>query len=484
MLNSIKFFKGAAFVICFSVLCASCANMPGVIVTTNDVSLAEGKLYRGIGYLKHDKIEEAIFTLKEAISLNSKNYLAHYYLALCFKKSGVINEAILEYGRAISIFQGDVRLYYNLGLAYYKTNQLAKAEENFDKAKSIDEGNKEVYKKILKRCREKAIDTAFLEKVERYFQFTGSVSEASTFAENLKTEKEQEEIRENILKKYSSIQEEKKNAEIASSTLQNHVSLQVGSWLSARNVELETRPDGKPKYSSKWNGVSSQLIMLKAEYIPAYWLSFDGYYIFGDGSGTWEEKDGIGNFADSDVDGDAKIYGANLHVRSHKIDNFTYDGFIGFQHIEDTLTRTEAVAPPEGIPGFTSYDYSFDSVKVGLRMIYSDPKPSLTNFGIRGYISILPWVTFEGEGALTGGGSYARTKTSADGNSGFDGEIAITYHPFSHLFLSLGFKHMNIRVGGGEETRTSKAGVENKNDFLDGFRATTYGPFISASAAF
>jgi len=210
MLNSIKFFKNAVFIVCFSVLCVSCANIPGVIVTTNDVNLAEGKLYRGIGYIKHSNVEEAIFTLKEAISLNPRNYLAHYYLALCFKKSGIINEAIREYGRAISIFNGDVRLYYNLGLAYYKTKQFAKAEENFEKAKDIDNGNKEVYKKLLKQCRERTINTAFLEKVERYFQFTGSISEAPTFAENLKTEKEQEDIRKNILKKYSSIQEKKK----------------------------------------------------------------------------------------------------------------------------------------------------------------------------------------------------------------------------------------------------------------------------------
>ncbi len=470
------------------------------IMEKNNNGISEGKLYRGIGFLKHNDHEAAIFNLKEAVDLNEKNYLAHFYLALALKNKGIMQESIDEYEKSISIFPGDSQVYYNLAVAYYNIGEVSKAKETIDKAKEIEPSTSKVYEEVLKHINGKSIDVKFLEKVESVLQVEKVMSEVATFSQEIKPKEEQNRIKEELIKKYSDIQEKRRKKEKTLRTPGYNVAIKVGTWLSGTDIDFESRFPAQDKESesngkkskrvSKWGDLDSTQLLVNVEYIPRYWLSFDAFFTAGENKGgmwketSFESQKTIG----SDSDSDTQLYGGNIHFRSHKINNFIYDGFLGFQHFQSKMNMTNGtfLSPTEdSIPGLDStYEYSFDSLRLGGRLIYQDETPSLTNFGFRAYMSILPWSSFSGEGIWNLNNEYVKTTHKATDFSGFDGEFAITYHPYKYLFFELGYKYLNLRVGSGDEKRTLYNGTTETNNYFDGFRVKAFGPFISAFTTF
>ncbi len=62
------------------------------------LKLKIGKALEGMG-----RYSEAIQEFKKAISLNPKNFLAHYYLTLVYKKIGLIKKVKRESEKALTL---------------------------------------------------------------------------------------------------------------------------------------------------------------------------------------------------------------------------------------------------------------------------------------------------------------------------------------------------------------------------------------------
>ena len=93
------------------------------------------------GYLNDEYIfehEKAIEIFKKIISLEPKNYKAHYNLGIAYFNLGQIESALESYNAAINIKPDYKFCYYNIGLVYEHKNDLKNALKYYNNALDID----------------------------------------------------------------------------------------------------------------------------------------------------------------------------------------------------------------------------------------------------------------------------------------------------------------------------------------------------------
>lgn len=93
-----------------------------------------------IGNILQDegKTDDAIFMYNHAISVNEKDYKAHYNLGNIYLEQNKPNLAINEYKKAIKYNPEFAYGYYNLGCAYLATGKIKTAKWQFFKAIDIN----------------------------------------------------------------------------------------------------------------------------------------------------------------------------------------------------------------------------------------------------------------------------------------------------------------------------------------------------------
>jgi len=104
------------------------------------INLIDALLAYG-GYLNDDyvfKHEKSIAFFKRIIELDSENYRAHYNLGIAYFNLNRLEEALNSYENAISIKPDYKHSYYNIGLLHEATGNLEKALEAYEKTLEID----------------------------------------------------------------------------------------------------------------------------------------------------------------------------------------------------------------------------------------------------------------------------------------------------------------------------------------------------------
>ena len=85
-----------------------------------------------LGILKmNDDTDQAKKLFQSAIEIDSKNYLAHYYLALALVREKLVEEAINSFKQSISLKADVAPVYMSLGYAYRQNGQENEAIETF-----------------------------------------------------------------------------------------------------------------------------------------------------------------------------------------------------------------------------------------------------------------------------------------------------------------------------------------------------------------
>ncbi|MBD2541482.1 toll/interleukin-1 receptor domain-containing protein [Coleofasciculus sp. FACHB-SPT36] len=99
----------------------------------------------GDRFYDQDKLEEAIYKYREALSLDFRNVLAHHNLGVVLAKQNNLEEAILEFEQVIKLNPNDADAYYNLGNIFKEKSELEEAVEKYRKAISIDPTNDDAH---------------------------------------------------------------------------------------------------------------------------------------------------------------------------------------------------------------------------------------------------------------------------------------------------------------------------------------------------
>ena len=79
----------------------------------------------------NNRIDDAIFYLKKAIELDSKNYKAHYNLGNLYFNAEKYNMALDEYNKTLKIKKDLAYAYYNKGCCYLKKKSYFNARYEF-----------------------------------------------------------------------------------------------------------------------------------------------------------------------------------------------------------------------------------------------------------------------------------------------------------------------------------------------------------------
>jgi tetratricopeptide (TPR) repeat protein len=93
---------------------------------------------RGEKLAEIGKIEEAISAFREAVSIDSKNAVAHHNLGLLIRQEGELAEAVECYLRAISLVPNYFDAHYNLGNVLRDLGKVEEAIESFNQALNIN----------------------------------------------------------------------------------------------------------------------------------------------------------------------------------------------------------------------------------------------------------------------------------------------------------------------------------------------------------
>lgn len=150
---------------------------------------SESYLNDGIKYLKSDKLDKAEKSLKIAIKLNKKLYLAYSKLGDIYLERDDNQTAISYYNQSLKINPKYVPVYNNLGLAHTNLGQYEKALDYFNKSLKLKPNDKFVLNNI--------------EQVKMYISFQKE-SKAEEFISDKKYDKALK-IYEDLLKEYPNL---------------------------------------------------------------------------------------------------------------------------------------------------------------------------------------------------------------------------------------------------------------------------------------
>lgn len=93
---------------------------------------------KGAAFAQQAKFKEAEESLREAVSLDSKNLTAIFNLGSVFIQRGKLNEAVTLLEKHANEAQTDAGLFARLGDAYFSLKKLPSARSNYEKALSLD----------------------------------------------------------------------------------------------------------------------------------------------------------------------------------------------------------------------------------------------------------------------------------------------------------------------------------------------------------
>lgn len=284
----------------------------------------------------------------------------------------------------------------------------------------------------------------------------------------------------------------------------------VSEWFSFAGSNWQiSGPLGSGSFISKleFDNIDSNITLVTGEIKPLPWFGVD--FTFGSGSigqGTvkdsdWETDPSTGqtNFlfskSKSEISNEkALLLSFNLYFDAFKLikvqqtSNFHLDFLIGYMHYEDNLrfingTQTiinevEVSIPFQGLN--STYDFSWDAVRLGLRAEYQLPR----DLFISGKVVYLPFISYEGEAFWNLRTDFLSTKPNftheAKGYLGYDLNFTLGYQPVSWFIMSAGYNFLYMNVKNGTDITFFADGTSGETD-LDEVKVTRYGPFISIS---
>jgi len=97
----------------------------------------EEAMKKGVGFIRHDKFNEAITEFNKVIAINPESANAYYNLGFAYDKKGDLAEAISNFSKAIEIDPTLTDAYYNRAFAYYKKGNFNNAITDYSKVVEI-----------------------------------------------------------------------------------------------------------------------------------------------------------------------------------------------------------------------------------------------------------------------------------------------------------------------------------------------------------
>ena len=93
--------------------------------------------------------DPAIRQHEELLARDPNDAVAHFNLALLYKRAGRHDDAVASYRRAIDLDIDDVQeVYSNLGVLYSEMRQPALAREAYEKSLSIEPGQEPIRRRL------------------------------------------------------------------------------------------------------------------------------------------------------------------------------------------------------------------------------------------------------------------------------------------------------------------------------------------------
>lgn len=107
-------------------------------------------LERGVEYMYHSQLDEALENIEKAIKCYPENSEAYYYRG-CVKTNNLkYEEGRLDFEKAVELNPKYADAYFNLGLYYRRLNDYSMACYYFKQAEALGRDNMEDYTKFCK----------------------------------------------------------------------------------------------------------------------------------------------------------------------------------------------------------------------------------------------------------------------------------------------------------------------------------------------
>lgn len=295
-----------------------------------------------------------------------------------------------------------------------------------------------------------------------------------------------------------------------SSNSPNFAKVSVSEWFSFADASWQTSgPFLSGSFISKleFDDIDSNITTVTGEIKPFSWLAVDLTYGSGSiGKGTVTDSDwitvpslGLTNFlrseSKSEINDDKTIlllfnfYFDTLNLMNfNHSSNFRLDFFLGGMFYYDNLkfvngvqtiiNEVEVSIPLEGLN--STYDFSWNAVRVGVRTGYQLPK----DLFLKGKFAYLPYINYDGEAFWNLRTDFRSTKPNfihdATGYLGFDLNFTFGYQPVDWFVLSAGYNFLYMNAKNGIDTTFFADGSKSTGK-LDEVKVRRHGPFVNIS---